>query len=51
MSGEDRERVWLRTLVRTRREREWPRLVLWDFVGACALLVLVAALIAFATGG
>jgi hypothetical protein len=43
---ERRESAWLKSLREAPREPgDWPRLVLWDFLGACALATAAAVLV------
>jgi hypothetical protein len=42
-----REREWLKSLREAPRSGsgDWPRLVLWDFLGACGLAAMAALLV------
>jgi hypothetical protein len=42
-----RERQWLKSLRDgpLSKPGDWPRLVLWDFLGACALAAMAALLV------
>lgn len=34
---------WIRNLTDAVNDKDWPRVVMWDFVGACAIAALLAA--------
>lgn len=40
---------WIKNLTEAMNERDWPRLVLWDFIGACAIAALLAAALVLAS--